>query len=86
MKELILRRERIFHFLSLALIAVSMFLKEPVQKVTILMLGIIGLLILSALKKQKALIIVYAILAVAALVFFYWMTKDQPEVLSSFNY
>lgn len=81
MKELILRRERIFHFLSLALIAVSMFLKEPVQKVTILMLGILGLLILSVLKKQKALIIVYAILAVAALVFFYWMTKDTPEVL-----
>lgn len=58
-----------------------MFLKDPVQKVSILMLGILGLLLLSVLKKQKALIIVYAILAVAALVFFYWMTKDHPEVI-----
>lgn len=80
MKDLILKRERIFHFFSLALIAVSMFLKEPIQKVTILVLGIVGLLILSILKKQKALITVYAVLAVAAVVFFYWMSRDNTDV------
>lgn len=80
MKELILKRERIFHFFSLALIAVSMFLKEPIQKVTILVMGIVGLLILSILKKQKALITVYAVLAVAAVVFFYWMSRENTDV------
>lgn len=80
MKDLILKRERIFHFFSLALIAVSMFLKDPLQKVSILVLGIVGLLILSILKKQKALIIVYAVLAVAAVVFFYWISRDNPEI------
>lgn len=80
MKDLILKRERIFHFFSLALIAVSMFLKDPLQKVSILVLGIVGLLILSILKKQKALITVYAVLAVAAVVFFYWMSRDNPEI------
>lgn len=80
MKDLILRRERIFHFFSLALIAVSMFLKDPIQKVTILVMGIVGLLILSILKKQKALITVYAVLAIAAVVFFYWMSRDNPEI------
>lgn len=80
MKDLILKRERIFHFFSLALIAFSMFLKDPLQKVSILVLGIVGLLILSILKKQKALITVYAVLAVAAVVFFYWISRDNPEI------
>lgn len=76
MKELILKRERILHFLSLGLIAVSLFLKEPIQKIIVLVVGILGLFLLSILKKQKALIIIYAVLIVAAFVFFYWMTKD----------
>lgn len=76
MKELILKRERILHFLSLGLIAVSLFLKEPIQKIIVLVVGILGLFLLSILKKQKALIIIYAVLIVAAFGFFYWMTKD----------
>lgn len=76
MKELILKRERILHFLSLGLIAVSLFLKEPIQKIIVLVVGILGLFLLSLLKKQKALIIIYAVLIVAAFGFFYWMIKD----------
>lgn len=77
MKEIILKRERIFHFLSLALIAASMFIKDPIQKLIILELGIVGLLILSALKKQKVLVIVYLVLFVAAGIFYYLLTTGQ---------
>lgn len=82
MKELILKRERIFHFFSLAIVAVSLFMKDPFFKISLLGLGILGLLILSALKKQKILVIVYAALFVASAVFFYYLTDgkiDLPE-------
>ena len=79
MKDLILKRERIFHFLSLGLIAVSLFLKEPAQKVSVLVLGILGLLLLSILKQQKILIWVYLALLIAAGIFSYIMTKDHPD-------
>ena len=79
MKDLILKRERIFHFLSLGLIAVSLFLEEPAQKVSVLVLGILGLLLLSILKQQKILIWVYVALLIAAGIFSYIMTKDNPD-------
>ena len=79
MKDLILKRERIFHFLSLGLIAVSLFLEESAQKVTVLVLGILGLLLLSILKQQKILIWVYLALLIAAGIFSYIMTKDNPD-------
>ena len=82
MKALILKRERIFHFLSLGLIAASLFMKEPFFKIGLLGVGILGLLILSILKKQKILISIYAALLIAAAVFFYYMTDgkiDLPE-------
>ena len=79
MKNLILKRERIFHFLSLGLIAVSLFLEEPAQKVSVLVLGILGLLLLSILKQQKILIWVYVALLMAAGIFSYIMTKDHPD-------
>lgn len=80
MKDLILKRERIFHFLSLGLIAVSLlFLEEPAQKVSVLVLGILGLLLLSILKQQKILIWVYVALLIAAGIFSYIMTKDHPD-------
>lgn len=79
MKNLILKRERIFHFLSLGLIAVSLFLEEPAQKVSVLVLGILGLLLLSILKQQKILIWVYLALLIAAGIFSYIMTKDHPD-------
>ncbi|MDQ0475680.1 MULTISPECIES: hypothetical protein [Chryseobacterium] len=77
MKEFILKKERIFHFLSLALIAGSMFIQEPVQKLIVLLTGILGLLALSALKKQKILVIVYLVLFVAAGIFYYLMTNGK---------
>ncbi|WP_373708619.1 hypothetical protein [Kaistella sp.] len=77
MKEYILQKERIFHFLSLALIAGSMFIPEPMQKLIVLVLGILGLLILSALKKQKILVIIYLVLFFAAGIFYYLMTNGK---------
>jgi hypothetical protein len=77
MKEYILKKERIFHFLSLALIAGSMFIQEPIQKIIVLVTGILGLLILSALKKQKTLVIVYLVLFLAAGIFYYLVSTGQ---------
>ncbi|MGA9212985.1 hypothetical protein [Kaistella sp.] len=77
MKEYILKKERIFHFLSLALIAGSMFITEPIQKIIVLVTGILGLFILSALKKQKILVIIYLVLFVAAGIFYYLMTTGK---------
>ncbi|MGV8915753.1 MAG: hypothetical protein ACOH1X_09940 [Kaistella sp.] len=81
MKEFILKRERIFHFLSLAIIALSLFLKVPEQKLGTLITGILCLLILSFFKNQKYLIWVYAILIVAAGVFYYVMTTGKLNSL-----
>ena len=77
MKEYILKKERIFHFLSLALIAGSMFIKQPLEKVIILVTGIIGLLLLSVLKKQKIMVIIYLVLLIAAGVFYYLITTGK---------
>ena len=77
MKEYILQKERIFHFLSLALIAGSMFIEEPIQKLIVLVTGILGLLVLSALKKQKILVIVYLVLFFAAGIFYYLMSTGK---------
>lgn len=81
MKEFILKRERIFHFLSLAIIALSLFLKVPEQKLGTLIIGILGLLLLSFFKNQKYLIWVYAILIIAAGVFYYVMTTGKLNSL-----
>lgn len=77
MKEVILKRERVFHFLSLGIIAFSMFIKDPVQKMTVLEIGILGLLVLSALKKQKILVSIYLALFFAAAIFYYLMTTGK---------
>ncbi|QBO59107.1 hypothetical protein NBC122_02302 [Chryseobacterium salivictor] len=54
-----------------------MFIQEPVQKLIVLLTGILGLLALSALKKQKILVIVYLVLFVAAGIFYYLMTNGK---------
>lgn len=82
MKELILKRERVLHFLSLGLIAVSLFIKDPVQKIIVLVVGILGLLLLSAIKKQKILVILYFSLLIAAGVFYYLMTTGKINILT----
>lgn len=86
MKELILKRERIFHFLSLGLIAVSLFLKDPFQKISVLTLGILGLLFLSVVKKQKILIVIYTVLLIAAGLFFYYLTGGNVEIPENFYF
>ena len=80
MKEYILKKERIFHFLSLGFIAGSLFLEDPIQKMVILVSGILGLLILSALKKQKILVIIYLILFIAAGVFYYLVSEGKINI------
>ena len=80
MKELILKRERVFHFLSLGIIAASLFLKDPFLKVSFLVLGILGLLILSVLKKQNIQIILYGVLLLLAITFFFYLTKGNVEL------
>ena len=85
MKELILKRERVLHFLSLGLIAVSLFLKDPFQKIIVLVVGILGLLLLSILKKQKILVIIYAVLLLAAGIFFYYLTGGKVKLPEGFN-
>ena len=77
MKEYILKKERVFHFLSLALIAGSLFLDDAIQKMVILVSGILGLLILSALKKQKILVIIYLVLFFAAGIFYYVISEGK---------
>lgn len=77
MKEIILKRERVVHLLSLGLIAVSLFLKDPNQKMSVLVVGILGILLLSILKKQKILTIIYVVLLLAAGIFFYVMTGGK---------
>ncbi len=84
MKALILKRERVFHFLSLGLIAASLFMKEPFFKIGLLGVGILGLLILSILKKQRILISIYVALLIAAAVFFYYMTDGKIELPEGF--
>lgn len=71
MKQNILKNERIFHFISLGLIAASIFLNDATQKFAVLAAGIVGLLFLSVMKNQRALITVYLVLLVAAGVAFY---------------
>ncbi|MDN3607072.1 hypothetical protein [Kaistella yonginensis] len=77
MKEYILQKERIFHFLSLALIAGSMFIEEPMHKLIVLVTGILGLLVLSALKKQRILVIIYLVLFFGAGIFYYLLTTGK---------
>lgn len=77
MKNYILKKGGIFHFLSLGLIAASLFLKAPFEKMIALLVGILGLLILSLIKKQKILVIIYLILFLAAGTFYYLKTNGQ---------
>ena len=77
MKEYILQKERIFHFLSLALIAGSLFLPDPIHKIIVLETGILGLLILSSLKRQKILVLIYLFLFFAAGIFYYLITEGK---------
>ena len=77
MKEFILKKERIFHFLSLALIAGSMFIDDSVQKLIVLLTGILGLLVLASLKKQKVLVIIYLVLFISAGIFYYLVLNGK---------
>lgn len=77
MKDLILKRERIFHFLALAVVCASIFVDVPEMKVALLLLGVAGLLLLAILKKHKILIIVYCVLLIAAIIFYFFMSEGR---------
>ncbi len=81
MKQYVLKREKIFHFSSLIFVAVSVFMQEAELKVALLLLGIMGLLLIAIVKKQVALISVYALLMVAALVFYYLTITGKIQTL-----
>lgn len=66
MKEFFLRREGMVRLVSLMIIAVSVFVNEKELKIGSLMLGIFGLVVISAFKKQKVMTIVYFVLMVVA--------------------
>jgi hypothetical protein len=66
MKEFFLRREGMVRLISLMIIAISVFVDEKELKIGALMLGIFGLVAISAFKKQKVMTIVYFLLMVVA--------------------
>ncbi len=69
-------RRRVYHFLSLAVIASSLFVEEAAFKIALLLLGITGLLLIAVANKQKTLIYVYAgLMAVAVTVYFLFLRR-----------
>ncbi len=72
MKEFFLRREGVIRLVSLMIIAVSVFVNEKELKMGCLLLGIFGLVAVSAFKKQKAQTIIYFVLMVVAAAIVYY--------------
>ena len=54
-----------------------MFIEEPMHKLIVLVTGILGLLVLSALKKQRILVIIYLVLFFGAGIFYYLLTTGK---------
>ena len=77
MKNYILKREAFLRLVSLALIVVSVFMKEIQLKSYLLFLGIIGLIAVSWAKGQKtvAYIFIFLLVATAAALYFMYFRK-----------
>ncbi len=67
MKKYIIKREKIFHLLSLMSVAASIFTSEFLIKMGLVVLGVLGLFIVSLAKGNKSTIIIYSALLIAAL-------------------
>ncbi len=72
MKELVLKREGVIRLIALMMIVVSVFVDEKEMKIGALSLGILGLIMISSFKKQKAQTIIYTILLLLTIGIVYW--------------
>ena len=72
MKELVLKREGVIRLIALMMIVVSVFVDEKEMKIGALSLGILGLIMISSFKKQRAQTIIYTILLLLTIGIVYW--------------
>ena len=72
MKEYILKRGKIIHLLSLALIAVSVFVgaEQEILKVSLLIIGILGLVTVHYFKENKIPFYFFLGLLIIAIIFY----------------
>ncbi len=74
MREFILKREGVVRLVSLMMIAVSVFVDEKEIKIGALLIGILGLIMISSFKKQKVQAVIFTILLVVSIAIVYWKT------------
>lgn len=74
MREFILKREGVVRLVSLMMIAVSVFGDEKEIKIAALLIGILGLIMISSFKKQKVQAVIFTILLVVSIAIVYWKT------------
>ncbi len=73
MKAYLLRRERVLHLVSLMLVVASVFVDEYLTKIGLVLLGILGLILISYAKDKKTTMLIYSVLFLAALVYGYYL-------------
>lgn len=78
MKEYLLKREAVFRLSSLLLVVASVFINDLNMKMALVVLGILGLILVSWAKGQKVVVWIFTILLVAAGVVYYYSL--HPEV------
>ena len=71
MKKYILRRDGVFRLLSLMAVAVSVFLPDLYMKMGLLLLGILGLAVVSYAKEQKIGLIIFSVAFITTLIVCY---------------
>lgn len=77
MKKFILKREIIIRFFSLLLVVASVFIDEIELKITLLILGISGLIGIYFAKGQKSTAIIFFILLILAVVIYYLISTGK---------
>lgn len=77
MKEYIVKRERTFHLLALMTVIASVFVQDLVIKIALLILGLVGLMAVSAAKEKKTTTIIYAILLVITIVGYFLISNGM---------
>lgn len=68
MKNYLLKRHAVIHLLSLMAIVASAFIEDPLTKIPLLLVGIIGLFVVSLVKGKKIVTYIYGALLLVALV------------------
>lgn len=80
MKEYILRREAFLRLFSLVLVVVSVFLTNQLYKMVLLVLGVIGLILVSYAKGQKALLFIFSFLLILAFVGYFLISRGIVRI------